>query len=70
VFLPQTIHAALAAEGYRVTDIHRQFVLPIAVHKAIGSRGFTERIEAALAAVRLDRPFGSPVTAVAERCAL
>ncbi len=69
VFLPQTIHAALAAEGYRVTSIHRQFVLPIAVHKAIGSRGFTERVEGALAAVRLDRPFGSPVTTVAERCA-
>lgn len=68
VFLPRRIQAALAAEGYRITGIHRQFVLPIALHKAIGSRGFTERVEAALTAVRLDRPFGSPVTTVAERC--
>jgi 2-polyprenyl-3-methyl-5-hydroxy-6-metoxy-1,4-benzoquinol methylase len=68
VFRPGRIRAALSAEGFRVTGIHRQFVLPIALHKAIGSRGFTERSEAALRAVRLDRPFGSPVTVLAERC--
>lgn len=69
VFLPAHVDAALTAAGFRVTDVHRQFVLPIALHKAIGSRGFTKGIEGALAAVGLDRPFGSPVTTVAERCA-
>ena len=29
--------------GFRVRSVHRQFVLPIAVHKAIGSRRFTVR---------------------------
>ena len=68
VFMPARIRAALASEGYRVTAVHRQFVLPIALHKALGSRDFTERVEAALTVAHLDRLFGSPVTILAERC--
>ncbi len=62
------IRAVLEAHGFRVKGVHRQFVLPIAVHKLIGSRGFTEGVERVLAAVGLLRLFGSPVTVVAERC--
>lgn len=70
VFAHRDVEAALARAGFRVRSIHRQFVLPIALHKAIGSRRFTLAVED-----RLDRwgalaRFGSPVTLVAERCAL
>jgi 2-polyprenyl-3-methyl-5-hydroxy-6-metoxy-1,4-benzoquinol methylase len=69
VFRPGRIRAALDANGFRVTGVHRQFVLPIAVHKAVGSRRFTETSERVLAAVGLNAAFGSPITIVAERCA-
>jgi hypothetical protein len=52
-----------------VIESHRQFVLPIAVHKMIGSAPATSRIESVLGAVGLRRLLGSPVTIVAERCA-
>ena len=61
---------ALAADGFRVVDAHRQFVLPIALHKAARiRRRRPTRIEGALARVGLQRLLGSPVTIVAERCA-
>lgn len=63
------VRAVLDEAGYRVERVHRQFVLPIAVHKAIGSRVFTERVEAALKAAGLLALAGSPVTVVARRCA-
>ena len=69
VFGDRQIAAALTRNGFRVRDLHRQFVLPIALHKAIGSRSFTEGSEGALARAGLLRLFGSPVTLVAERCA-
>lgn len=67
VFSRRSIEAALANEGFRAARVHRQFVLPIALHKAIGSRIVTERIERVLAGVGLLRLVGSPVTIVAER---
>ena len=69
VFWPDGIRAALDAQGFRVTRVHRQFVLPIAVHKAIGSRGFTDASERVLSSLGLNAAFGSPITIVAERCA-
>jgi ubiquinone/menaquinone biosynthesis C-methylase UbiE len=69
VFRPAAVAAVLQASGYRITNVHRLFVLPIAVHKAINSRRFTEASEALLARLALDRAFGSPITIVAERCA-
>jgi hypothetical protein len=44
-------------------------VSPIAIHKRIGSRAWTERVEGTLARAGLLRLFGSPVTILAERCA-
>lgn len=68
VFSDRTVAAELRRSGFRVRSVHRLFVLPIALHKAIGSRGFTEWSERLLARIGLLRVFGSPVTLVAERC--
>ena len=67
VFSHRAVREALASHGFRITAVERQFVLPIAFHKAIGSRGLTTRVEGLLAAIGLLRLVGSPVTIVAER---
>ena len=61
-------HGALQANGFRVLDTHRQFVLPIALHKRMASAGATTTIEDLLGKVGLRWLLGSPVTLVAERC--
>jgi ubiquinone/menaquinone biosynthesis C-methylase UbiE len=63
------VRRAVEASGFRIEREHRQFVLPIALHKAMGSRAFTLAVEKGLAAVGLLRLLGSPVTVVAIRCA-
>lgn len=67
VFSDRALRAVLAANGFRIVDTHRQFVLPIAFHKTLGSARATSRIEGVLAGVGLRRLLGSPVTIVAER---
>lgn len=69
VFSPRAIARAFAAEGFAIRGEHRQFVLPIALHKRVNSEGWTRRVEGALEQVGLLRLLGSPVTIVAERCA-
>jgi SAM-dependent methyltransferase len=69
VFSDRSVEDVLERAGFRVVDRHRQFVLPIALHKRLGSVAATERIEGALARLGLRRLVGSPVTLVAERCA-
>ena len=69
VFTHRTIADAFGRNGFRIRSVHRQFVLPIALHKAIGSRRFTLWTEHRLDDLGLLKPFGSPVTLVAERCA-
>ena len=59
--------ASFVATRFRLARQHRQFVLPIALHKALGSRGTSERIERVLAAAGLLRLAGSRVTVLAER---
>ena len=65
--------AVVAAEferhGFRVRAVHRQFVLPIALHKTVGSRRLTQTVEGVLNRAGLLAMFGSPVSIVAERCA-
>jgi len=68
VFTDRTIARALDRLGFRVRSVHRQFVLPIRFHRAIGSRRFTELSEDLLDRAGLLRIFGSPVTLAAERC--
>jgi len=67
VMSERSVVAALERHGYRVVRVHRQFVLPIALHKAIGSLAFTRGAERVLSAVGLLWLAGSPVTMVAER---
>lgn len=69
VFTDASVRDALRTRGFRIVDMHRQFVLPIALHKRINSEAATRRIEAALTRAGLNRLLGSPVTVVAERCA-
>jgi ubiquinone/menaquinone biosynthesis C-methylase UbiE len=68
VFTDRAISEAFDRHGFRIRSVHRQFVLPIAFHKAIGSRRFTLWSENVLDRAGLLKPFGSPVTLVAERC--
>jgi len=69
VFSSAAVRRVLASEGFAVRGEHRQFVLPIALHKRINSEAWTRRIEGAMARTGLLRLLGSPVTVVAERCA-
>jgi hypothetical protein len=68
VFTHGSIADAFDRNGFRIRSVHRQFVLPIAFHKAVGSRRFTVWSENLLDRAGLLKPFGSPVTLVAERC--
>jgi SAM-dependent methyltransferase len=58
---------ALDRSGFRVRSVHRQFVLPITLHRAIGSRRFTIASERILDRLGLLDQLGTPVTLVAER---
>jgi SAM-dependent methyltransferase len=68
VFSPHAVSMALETRGFRLAGEHRQFVLPIALHKLVNSEAWTRRIEGVLDRAGLMRRFGSPVTIVAERC--
>ncbi len=70
VFSSGDIEQEFAARGFRIRSVHRQFVLPIAFHKLVGSRRFTSTVERLLDHAGLLRIFGSPVTLVAERCVI
>jgi ubiquinone/menaquinone biosynthesis C-methylase UbiE len=61
------VRSVLAANGFRIAKIHRQFVLPIALHKLVGSPRFTRTSERFLSVIGLLRIFGAPVTILAER---
>jgi ubiquinone/menaquinone biosynthesis C-methylase UbiE len=70
VFSHKEIVRALERSGFRVRSVHRQFVLPIALYKLMGSRRLTAAIERLLDRTGLLKIFGSPVTLVAERCVI
>jgi 2-polyprenyl-3-methyl-5-hydroxy-6-metoxy-1,4-benzoquinol methylase len=67
VFAPSAVARVLAQGGFRVDRVHRQFVLPIALHKTINSAAFTTGVETALTRLGLMRLFGSPITMIATR---
>jgi ubiquinone/menaquinone biosynthesis C-methylase UbiE len=69
VFSSGAVRRVLQANGFRVAGEHRQFVLPIAVHKTIASEAWTRGVERLLERIGLLRVLGSPVTIMAERCA-
>jgi ubiquinone/menaquinone biosynthesis C-methylase UbiE len=68
VFSHRSIRRELQRHGFQITSADRQFVLPIALHKSLGSVRFTRGVEAVLARMGLLRLAGSPVTVAAERC--
>ncbi|HEX8992343.1 MAG TPA: class I SAM-dependent methyltransferase [Anaerolineales bacterium] len=61
------VRSNLQAHGFHISRLHRQFVLPIPLHRMIGSQRFTEASESVLAALGLRRILGAPVTIMAER---
>jgi len=67
VFSPSSVAAVLAEAGFHVAGDHRQFVLPIALHKRVNSEAWTRRVETLMERAGLMRLLGSPVTVVAER---
>ena len=68
VFSRRAVARELNRHDFRIVGIHKQFVLPIAVHKSIGSSTFTKTIEGALSSIGILKVAGSPVTVSAERC--
>ena len=69
VFSDRAVRSVLTANGFEVARVDRQFVLPIALHKKIGSAAATTRIEGALRRAGVNWLLGSPVTLVAHRTA-
>jgi len=67
VFSHADIVRAFAEHGFRVRTVHRQFVLPIALHKKVNVPRVTLAIERALARAGVLAMIGSPVTIVADR---
>lgn len=67
VFSDTAIRGELARHGFRVARSERQFALPIALHKLVGSRSVSERVESALSAIGVRRAIGSPVALAARR---
>ncbi len=58
---------ALSRSHFRVRSVHRQYVMPMWFHRAIGARHFTAWLEDVFDRVGLLKVFGSPVTICAER---
>ena len=69
VFNAGDVARELDRHRFRITAVHKQFVLPIAIHKAVGSPAFTRGVERMLAGAGMLRLAGSPVTITAVRCA-
>jgi 2-polyprenyl-3-methyl-5-hydroxy-6-metoxy-1,4-benzoquinol methylase len=66
VFRDRDVEAAFAARGCRVTARRPEFLLPMALHRALRSAGLSRGLEAAAAALGLTRALGSPVILRAE----
>lgn len=61
------VAAELAGHGFTEISWHRQFILPMAAHRALGKPGLSRAAEALARAVRLDRLTGGPVLMCASR---
>jgi ubiquinone/menaquinone biosynthesis C-methylase UbiE len=69
VFADRAVRETLRANGFEIRRSDREFVMPIALHKRVGSAGMTRTVERAFRKTGLNWLLGSPVTVVAERCA-
>lgn len=66
VFSDAEIEGALAVSGLHVTGRRPQFLLPMALHRAVGSASLARTLEGAAALARLTPLLGSPVIIRAE----
>ncbi len=67
VFGDREIASAFAAQGFHPTGRRPQFLLPMALHRALGSATLARALERTAAACGLTRLAGSPVIARFER---
>jgi 2-polyprenyl-3-methyl-5-hydroxy-6-metoxy-1,4-benzoquinol methylase len=67
VFRDSAVDAAFAAAGFRARARRRQFLLPMALHRALGRPGVSRALEGSAAALGLTGLLGSPVIVRAER---
>jgi SAM-dependent methyltransferase len=67
VFDDGAVADAFSAAGFLVTARRPEFVLPMALHRAVGKAPLSRATEGALAALGLRRLLGSPVVLRAER---
>ena len=63
----RAVEQALGRARFRIRSVHRQYVMPMWFHRAIGSRHFTAWFEDRLDRLGVLKLFGSPVTICAER---
>jgi len=70
VFFDGQLAAAFQRNGFQIRLKERHFVLPISLYKLFGSARVAEMSETMFRRVGLARVFASPVTVLAERCAL
>jgi ubiquinone/menaquinone biosynthesis C-methylase UbiE len=62
-----TVEQALQRSQFRVRSVHRQYVMPMWFHRAIGARRITSRVEDMLDRLGVLKRLGTPVTICAER---
>jgi SAM-dependent methyltransferase len=67
VFHDREIEGALAARGWRVSGRRGQFLLPMALHRAVGLAPLSRAVEAVGRGLGLARALGSPVILRAQR---
>ncbi len=66
-FTSSTLAGAFARHGFRVTSLERQFVLPMALHRALDAPAPLRLAERAAARIGLTRRFGNPSIMRADR---
>jgi 2-polyprenyl-3-methyl-5-hydroxy-6-metoxy-1,4-benzoquinol methylase len=67
VFRDEQVIEAFAASGFRPTGRRPQFFVPMALHRALGTRALSRGLERVSTALGLTARFGSPVVARLER---
>ena len=67
VFQPAEVRAAFAARGFKVRREQPQFLLPMVLHRWIGSAGLARALELPGRLIGLRRLLGSPVIVRADR---
>lgn len=67
VFSTKEISGRFEKEGFRVSMIKREFLLPLKFYRIVGKRSFAEYIENLFRRAGLIDKFGAPVTIKAER---